>query len=68
MGASNQKWYDITLFSSDAIIVEDDATVIAEMYFRIKTDAIVHARFVYSVLDWLGSIGGVEGLLIMISA
>ena len=38
------------------------------MYFRIKTDAIVHARNVYSALDWLGSIGGVEDLLIIISA
>ena len=38
------------------------------MYFRIKTDAIVHARNVYSALDWLGSIGGVEDLLVMIAA
>lgn len=37
---------------------------VAEMYFRVKTDTINHRRKVFSVMDWLGSIGGIEQFLI----
>ena len=33
------------------------------MYFRIKTDSVNHVRQVFSVMDWLGAIGGIEGML-----
>ena len=60
---SLKTYYDVTFFSSDSLVVDDDYKVIAEMYFRIKTDAIIHSRQVYNLMDWLGSIGGVEEIL-----
>ena len=33
------------------------------MYFRIKADSVNHVRQVFSVMDWLGAIGGIEGML-----
>ena len=38
--------------------------VIAEMYFRLKTDSMHHKRHVYSLFEWLGSVGGVERILV----
>ena len=37
--------------------------LIAEMYFRVKTDTVEHNRQVFSLMDWLGSIGGIEEIL-----
>ena len=57
------KYYDVTMFNSDVVVVDPDYTFIAQMVFRIKTDSIHHYRTVYSIIDWLGSIGGVEEIL-----
>ena len=38
--------------------------IVAEMYFRIKTDTIIHSRTVFSLMEWLGSVGGVEQTLL----
>lgn len=35
-------YYDVTFFSSDRIVVDDDFNTIAEMYFRVKTDTLIH--------------------------
>ena len=59
MGISNINFYDVTFFSSDIINVHVDHPVIAEMYFRIKSDAVTHDRTVFSIMDWLGAIGGI---------
>ena len=53
----------MTLFSSDEVEVGEHYPVVAEMYFRIKTDTIVHSRNVVTIMDWLGSVGGVEDIL-----
>ena len=36
------------------------------MYFRIKVDAVNHARNVYSTMDWLGDVGGIKDFLMEI--
>ena len=33
------------------------------MYFRIKVDATEHERKVYTVMDWLGDVGGIRDFL-----
>lgn len=38
--------------------------IVAEMYFRVQVDKIVHERQVFGFMDWLGSIGGIESMLI----
>ena len=64
IGKSLEKFYDMTFFSSDEIEVGQYYNTIAEMYIRIKTDSISHERQVFSLMDWLGSIGGIEQILI----
>lgn len=61
-----KNFYDISLFSSDTLQVSDEYNVICEMWFRIKTDAITHSRNVFGIMNWLGSIGGVNSVLIEI--
>ena len=63
VGASKQFYYDVTFFSSDQIVVGDDFNTIAEMYFRINTDTIIHQRSSYNLVSWLCDIGGIELLM-----
>jgi hypothetical protein len=37
--------------------------MIAEMYFRIDVDRAIHERKIYSIIDWLGGIGGIRDIL-----
>jgi len=60
----HRTFYDVTFFSSDEIEVGTDFMTVAEMYFRVKTDTIKHRRKVFSIMDWLGAIGGIEQFLI----
>ena len=53
-------------FSSDTIYVGEDSTLLAEMYFRIKADMVLHKRVVFALMDWLGSLGGVGNILMKI--
>ena len=62
-GEGAQRWFDITFFSSDPIVVGDDFTILAEMYFRVKSDSISHSRSVYTIMDWLGDLGGIGEIL-----
>ena len=62
-GTTIEKFYDILLFSNDEIEVGKEFMTIAEMWFRVKTDNITHTREVFSFMNWLGSIGGITGLL-----
>ena len=45
-----QKFYDVTFFSSDEIEVGEHFPIVAEMYFRVKSDTIVHSRSVFSIM------------------
>ena len=38
----------------------------AEVYIRLDTDQMVHTRTVFSFMDWLGAIGGVGDVMILI--
>ena len=40
---------------------------IAEMFFRIDVDEIMHERFAFGFMDWLGVIGGITELLTRIA-
>ena len=64
VGHGVKKFYDVINFSSDEIEVDDDYMIIAQMYFRIKVDTIRHERRVFSISDWLGSIGGIKTILL----
>ena len=36
---------------------------IAELWFRLDVDEIVHAREIYQFLDWMGDVGGCKDIL-----
>ena len=36
------------------------------MFFRIDVDTITHKRVVFTFMNWLGAIGGVEKLMLKI--
>ena len=56
-------FYDVTQFSSDAIVVGKNYLTIAEMYFRINDNTINHKNIEYGFINWLGDMGGIELLL-----
>ena len=60
------KIYDVTFFSSDAILVQNDFPIIAEMYFRLNVDSREYKKVDYDILSFLLDIGGVEPLLYQI--
>ena len=33
------------------------------MYFRIDNDEIIHSKYVFDIMDWLGEVGGITELL-----
>jgi hypothetical protein len=39
--------------------VPEDKELAAEMYFRLDVDQITHGRVVFSMMDFLGELGGV---------
>jgi len=36
---------------------------IAEMYFRIEIDEILHDRLVIGFMEWLGEVGGIAEIM-----
>ena len=66
VGNDLKKFYDVTFYSSDAILVQDDFPIIAEMYFRINGDSIIYTQVDYGLLSFLGDVGGVESLVYQI--
>ena len=65
-GGSKKTFYDITHYNTDTMDVPDTVDNIAEMYFRIDVDAFTHKRTVFTFMNWLGAIGGVEKVLLKI--
>lgn len=61
--STDVKFYDVTFFSSDSIIVGKEFGTLVEMYFRVNSDKIVHNREVFTMMNWLGSIGGIQQVL-----
>ena len=55
-------------FSSDAIEVETDFLIVAEMYIRVKADKIYHTRQVFTLMNWLIAQGGVTRAIMTIVA
>ena len=65
-GGEKKTFYDIIKYNTDTMEVDDSKTDIALMYFRIDVDRIIHKRNVFTFMNWLGAIGGVEKVLLKI--
>jgi hypothetical protein len=61
--AKKLDFYNLIPFNSDTVVVGHDYKVLAEMYFRIGVDEIIHSRHVFEFMDFLGSVGGVTEVL-----
>ena len=60
-----EHFHDVFLFNSDTLHVGEDYMSIAEMYFRLSVDKVEHTRIVYKFMDWLGALGGVGDIMMM---
>ena len=60
----NHDFYEVLPFNTDTFDVGLSYTRIAEMYIRLNPDETTHIRVVYSFYDWLGSIAGINFVLV----
>ena len=60
------KFYDYVFYSSDTYDVPKTNTVIAEIYFRLDSNQVTHRRIVFSFMDFVSSMGGIERVLLKI--
>jgi len=58
-------FFDFKFFNLDSYKVEEDITLIAEIYLRLEIDEIIHHREVGTVFTWLEAIGGIPEILKM---
>ena len=57
-------FYDCVFFNSETYFQKDKTShTLAEMFFRMHEDKLIHERVVYSLSDWLGDIGGINEVL-----
>jgi len=66
-GNEDEVFYDYKYYNVDTFDVEEEKDVLAEIYFRLEVDQINHERVVFSLMDWLGALGGVPDILMMIA-
>ena len=57
-------FFNVEVFNNDVINVADDNPMIASVNMRLDSDSISHMRKVFRFMEWLGSIGGIEKLLL----
>jgi hypothetical protein len=60
------KFYDYIFYNSYTFSVPEDKTVIAEMYFRLDASQVTHKRIVFSFMDFVASLGGINRVLLQI--
>ena len=56
-------FFDFKFYNSYTYDCDHDETNIAEIYFRLEIDQIVHYRVVYGFFELLESLGGVPEIL-----
>lgn len=59
-------FFDYMFYNSDTYPSGPSKDVIGEMYFRLEVDQVSHGRVVYSIMDFIGDLGGVPDLLLQI--
>ena len=59
-----KKFYDISFFSSDVMKTSKTDLKITDMFLRLKNEQVTHSKNFFSLVNFLGAVGGVE-LLVM---
>jgi len=61
------EFYDFRFYNQDTYDVEIEKNTIAEIYFRVEIDSIIHTRKVENIYTWLEAIGGIPELLKLVA-
>ena len=61
-------FFDYKFYNSDTFDVPEETEIAAEMYFRLDVDQITHGRVVFSLMDFIGELGGVSDFVLMVSS
>ena len=62
-------FWDTTFYNQDTFGIDEGrapvgpSSVIAEVWFRLDIDEVVHTREVYQFLDWMGDVGGCRDIM-----
>lgn len=64
-GDGTNEFYDTKILSSNEFETDTDP-LLAEVYFRLDSDQIMHTRTVFDFMDWLGALGGVPDVLLFL--
>ena len=59
-------FFDFLQFSLDVYEVPEDTELLSNFYFRLDVNQIEHSRQVFSLMDFIGDIGGVPDLLLQV--
>ena len=60
-----KNFFDFKFFNLDTYTVPNDHNLIAEIFFRLEIDEIMHYRDVGTFFTWLEAIGGIPEILKM---
>jgi hypothetical protein len=58
------QFYDYVFYNSDSFEVPKTNTVIAEIYYRLDNNQVTHKRVVFSFMDFVSSMGGINRVLL----
>ena len=63
----DELFFDYKFYNVDTFNVPDTQNLLVEIYFRLEVDEISHTRIVFTIMDWLGALGGVPDLLFQLA-
>jgi hypothetical protein len=61
------EFFDYVFYNSDTYEVPTTKTEIAELYFRLDQSQVTHTRKVFSFMDFVASMGGINRILLQIA-
>jgi len=63
-GKNVVEFFDVVFYNNDPMKALPEHNYMANIYFRFDIDKVQHFRTVYKIMDWLGSIAGIEKFLL----
>lgn len=63
-GSKKLEFFDVVTYNNYQYALPGDHKYLAEVFFRIDVNEIIHFRKVYDFGSWLASIAGIEKLLL----
>ena len=57
------QFYDVQTYNDYHYSLPGDHKYLAEIFFRLDVNEVIHYRRVYGIADWLSTIAGIDGFL-----